>query len=85
MAASEANRSTAAAAAVPVIKAHAQEHGAGQSDPAVGKGGTAVEAHTVEVEEYTGSVAPVCELQRRQHLNNLGILYTVSLQVGKQH
>lgn len=27
--------------------------------------------------EYTGAIAPVCELQRRQHLLDLDILYTV--------
>lgn len=29
--------------------------------------------------DYTGAIAPVCELQRRQHLLNFNILYTVSL------
>jgi hypothetical protein len=78
VAASEANSSTVEAAVLDT-KAHASAHGAAESDPAAGKGSTAAEAPTGEAEEYTGAIGPVCELQRRQHLNNLGILYTVSV------
>jgi hypothetical protein len=80
VAASEPNSSTVEAA-VPETKAHVSAHGAAKTDPAAGNGSTAAEAPTGEAEEYTGAIAPVCELQRRQHLNNLGILYTVSVQM----
>eukprot|EP00882_Tetradesmus_deserticola_P000798 GHRQ01000869.1.p1 GENE.GHRQ01000869.1~~GHRQ01000869.1.p1 ORF type:complete len:829 (+),score=338.09 GHRQ01000869.1:201-2489(+) len=72
----EESRSTVVAA-VSDTKPHAQEHGGGvTSNVAVAKEDAAVEAPTGEEEEYIGADAPVCELQRMQHLNNLGILYT---------
>jgi hypothetical protein len=81
--ASQAN-SSAVEAAVPDIKAQAPEHGAARADPAAVKGkDSPAETPSEKDEEYTGAIAPICELQRRQHLNNLGTLYTVSLQLDE--
>jgi hypothetical protein len=73
-------KSSTEEAAVPETKARAASHGAASIDPAAEKGDiTTAETPAGAEDEYAGAIAPVCELQRRQHLNNLGILYTVSL------
>ncbi|WIA08911.1 hypothetical protein OEZ85_008329 [Tetradesmus obliquus] len=70
-------KSSSVEAAAPDIKAQAPEHVAATTDPEAEKShNKAAETSTGNEEEYTGAIAPVCELQRRQHLNNLGILYT---------